>query len=388
MISLLRSPLPKWSLLVLLPATIALTAVVLRSPAELLSAKRIQVPAVSTTQETGFGATSDAAKSGRIVGEFEHQDAIMLGVNELLEYHPQTLCDIVAAINRRTSIVCLISEPGQEQRTLDLLTSHQLPTDHLRFFYWPAKSMWVRDFGPRTLVGDDLRLIDFRYHFEGREIEDQLPLAMAAKYGMKIAPSELTMEGGNLLSNGRGLCVSSSTIIEQNRSRGYDLQTIGAILQKSFRFSQWSYLPPLIGEPTGHVDMYVALTSPTTVVVGAYDPAYDAQNASQLDQAAQTLAAVVVDDAPLTVVRMPMPPRTDGKWRTYTNVIFANGALLVPQYPDYCPELDRRALEIYRELLPDWEIVGINASTLIDKRGSLHCLSRNLPALPAIEAAK
>lgn len=382
----LRLPLPRWSLLILLPATIAVTAVVFRSPAESLSAKRVKPATIS--KESGFGAAVDGASSGRIVGEFEHQDAIMLGFNELLQYHPQTLCDIVAAIGKRTKIIGLISDPGQERRTLDLLSSRKLATDDIQFFYWPAVSMWLRDFGPCTLAGDDLRLIDFNYHFEGREVEDQLPLAMAATYEMKITPSLLTMEGGNLLSNGRGLCISSSTLIEQNRLRGMDLKTVGAILQKTFRFTQWSYLPPLLGEPTGHVDMYVTLTSPTTAVVGAYDPAVDSQNAVQLDNAADTLSKVLVDGEPMRVVRMPMPPRTDGKWRTYTNVIFANGALLVPQYPEHSPELDRRALEIYRDVLPDWEIIGVNASTLINNRGSLHCLSRNLPVLPEAEVAE
>jgi agmatine/peptidylarginine deiminase len=384
----LRLPLPRWSLLVLLPATVALTAVVLRNPPESHSAKRISESSHTISKKTGFGPAVDAAASGRIVGEFEHQDAIMLGFNELLEYHPKTLCNIVAAIGTRATILGLISDPKQEQRTVDLLASHGLATENVRFFLWPAISMWVRDFGPRTLVGDNLRLIDFNYHFEGREVENQLPLAMAAKYGMKIEPSQLTMEGGNLLSNGRGLCVSSSTLIEQNRPRGYDLQAIGAILQRSFRFTQWSYLPPLIGEPTGHVDMYFAFTSPTTVVVGTYDPAVDSVNAAQLDQAAQTMSQVLVEGEPVKVVRIPMPPRPDDKWRTYTNVIFANGALLVPQYPDVCPELDRRALEIYRELLPDWEVVGIDASSIINNRGSLHCLSRNLPALPGLDDAE
>jgi agmatine/peptidylarginine deiminase len=83
---------------------------------------------------------------------------------------------------------------------------------------------------------------------------------------------------------------------------------------------------------------------------------------------------------------MPMPSRRDGLWRTYTNVIYANGMVLVPQYPDYCPDLDARALEVYRKLLPDWQVVGIDASSIIQKRGSLHCISLNVPFLPKADA--
>ncbi len=46
----------------------------------------------------------------------------------------------------------------------------------------------------------------------------------------------------------------------------------------------------------------------------------------------------------MQVVRIPMPSHKDGNWRTYTNVIYANGVVLVPQYPDADAELDRVAL--------------------------------------------
>ena len=108
---------------------------------------------------------------------------------------------------------------------------------------------------------------------------------------------------------------------------------------------------------------------------------------SAIDEAAQTLSQVKVDDVPVTVERIQMPPRRDGKWRTYTNVIYANGVLLVPQYPDYSPELDAKALEVYRKVLPDWKVVGVNASTLIEKRGSLHCLSHMLPVMTGLRTA-
>jgi agmatine/peptidylarginine deiminase len=342
----------------------------------------------ASTATTGFGPALGVDHEARIVGEFEHQDALMLGVNELLEYHPQTLCDLVGAIGGRMEIVALISSADQQQRTIDLLTSHQIPTDHIHFFLWPASSMWVQDFGPVISVGRELRVLDFTYQFLERDVENQLPLAFAATYGMKIEHVHLSMEGGNLLSNGRGLCLSSSSLIAENESRKYDLQKVGGILQHYFHFKQWTYMTPLIGEPTGHVDMFATFTSPTTVLVGAYESGDDPQNTALLEESARTLAEVKIDGEPLRVVRIPMPPHRDGLWRTYTNVIFANGVVLVPQYPDCCPELDRRALEIYREVLPDWQVVGINASTLIAKRGSLHCCSLNLPIMPSLHGAE
>lgn len=314
--------------------------------------------------------------------EFERHDALMLGFNELAEFHPKTLVDIVRAIDGRMKLLGLISQPEQEPSILDLLKSFGVPTDHVHFFLWPAASMWVQDFGPQELVNGHARVVDFDYHHAGRDQENQLPMAFAATFGMKIAHCKLTLEGGNFLSNGRGWCVSSAAMIEQNKVRDYDVATIARILKDDFRFSHWTYLMPLVGESTGHLDMFLTIADPSTVVLASYDPEDDPANAARMNENAEVLSAVRLDDKPLRIVRVPTPAARDGVWRSYTNVIYANGVLLVPQYPDYAPELDRRALEVYREVLPTWKIVGIDASTLVGKRGSLHCLSLNLPVMP------
>lgn len=332
----------------------------------------------------GFGPAFGAAEGARMPAEFERHDALMIGFNELVDLHPQTLVDIVRAINQRIKILGLISRPEQEQATLDLLETHGVPTDNVRFFLWPATSMWVQDFGPQELVNGDVRVIDFDYHHPGRDEENQLPMAFAATFGMKIAHCKLTLEGGSFLSNGRGLCISSVEMIEQNQARQYDIPAIARILKDDFRFTQWAFLMPLSGELTGHLDMFLTIVDPATVVLSSYDAEEDAANAARMDEAATTLSTLRVDGKPLRIVRITAPASRDGVWRSYTNVIYANGVLLVPQYPDFSPDLDQRALDVYRELLPGWKVVGIDASKLITKRGSLHCLSLNLPVMPAL----
>jgi agmatine/peptidylarginine deiminase len=128
--------------------------------------------------------------------------------------------------------------------------------------------------------------------------------------------------------------------------------------------------------------MFATFTAPNVAVVGSYDRTEDPDNSDILNDAARVLAGQKTPHGDMKVVRIPMPPHADGIWRSYTNVIFANGVLLVPQYPDVSPELDKKALEVYAGLLPDWKIVGIDARTLITKRGALHCVSINVPALP------
>lgn len=337
---------------------------------------------VARDRVSGFGPAVDVGESGRVPGEFEHKDALLLGVNELVQYHPDTLAEIVAAIDGQTRIIGLISKPEQEQRTLALLHSRGLETDTISFFLWPAESMWVQDFGPQVVVDSEPRVIDFEYQVPGREVEERLSMAFAATFGMKISHCHLAMEGGSYLSNGRGLCISSTRLIEQNQGLG--LHDIGLILKRHFGFQQWCYLPPIVGESTGHVDMFLSIGGPSTVLLASYDPHEDRENAERMDANAGTLAeTVAVDGRPLEIIRVPQPASRDGSWRSYTNVIYANGVVLVPQFPDFSSELDEKALAIYRKAFPDRRVVGIDASRLITKRGGLHCLSRSLHRLPA-----
>ena len=177
-------------------------------PADIRSAADAPESAAESPPATGFGPTLETAAAVRMPAEFEPIDALMLGVNELIEYHPETLAEIVAALDGDTEIIALISQPDQEQRTLDLLRDRGIANDRIDFFMWPAESMWVQDFGPQQVLGDEVRIVDFEYDITGREIENQLPMAFAATYGMKISHCHLTMEGGNLLSKAAG-CASA-----------------------------------------------------------------------------------------------------------------------------------------------------------------------------------
>ena len=64
-----------------------------------------------------------------------------------------------------------------------------------------------------------------------------------------------------------------------------------------------------------------------------------------------------------------MPPKNDGVWRTYTNVVYANGVLLVPIYPGTDEQGQFHALATFAELLPGWRIVGVNSNKLIEFDG-------------------
>lgn len=328
-------------------------------------------------------ATSEPIDSFYMPAEFQLQESLLLAGSQLAELHPDVLAAIVKAAAAEVRIIILTG--SSENRTLveSVLSDNGLPGASVDIMQLPIMTMWLRDFGPVTVsdANGSRSMVDFHYRERrGNNLDDRVPAYLATGMGLNLMGSRMLAEGGDYLSNGRGLCLLSTRVI--NRNAHYlemDPDQTMANFAALLGFETLSMVPPLKGESTGHADMFCAFVKPDLVVVGSYDPAVDEENAAQLDQIVEGLIDFPTLDGPLQVERMPMPDHDDGVWRTYTNIVFANGVLLVPIYPDYCPDMDEVALAKYRRLLPDHRVVGIDASRLIRMNGALRCITMNVP---------
>ena len=65
-------------------------------------------------------------------------------------------------------------------------------------------------------------------------------------------------------------------------------------------------------------------------------------------------------------------------WSSYTNALTVNQRVLVPTYG--LPERDAAALAVYRQVMPDHEIIGIDARIAANAGGTVHCLTMQIPA--------
>lgn len=321
--------------------------------------------------------------------EFHPQDILLLGGNQLAELHPDVLAAVVQAAAPEIRIVILAGSSQGKETVLKVLTERGLATDELEITTFPTKTMWVRDFGPATVSDRNgfRSMVDFHYRERrGNTTDDGVPPFISKALGLNLMGSQLLVEGGDYLSNGRGLCLLSTRVINRNAhylemEPDQTMANFAAILG----FENLLLMPPLQGETTGHVDMFCTLLEPDLALVGSFDASVDPENSEGLDGIVTRLKNFPTLDGPMRVERIPMPPHDDGVWRTYTNIIMANGVILVPIYPDHCPDLDREALATYRRLMPNKRIVGVDASGLIKMNGALRCITMNIPRSISLE---
>jgi hypothetical protein len=65
-------------------------------------------------------------------------------------------------------------------------------------------------------------------------------------------------------------------------------------------------------------------------------------------------------------------------WPSYTTALAVNGQVLVPIYRD--PERDAAALAVYRPVMPDHGIIGIDASITANAGSTVDWLTMQIPA--------
>jgi len=311
---------------------------------------------------------SEPPLEARLPGDFEFPGTLVLACRELIEGQQyQTLAEILRAAEGKTPVLLLANNPGEQFAIRNNLGPLDIDITKLQFLKAAHESSRIGQYGPLWVERPGKRpaLIDAPRHPIEQRGGQQVPYDLAEALDLPVVRLAMYVSGGNLISNGQGLAITTTAILDQNADLGWDEEIIRPMLREALGIEHLVILRTLEGEPTAHVEWFAAFTSADTVVVGRYDARVDERNADILDANASDLAQVKLDaDKTLRVERIPMPPRSPGVWRSYTPIVFLSDALLVPVYPGHDPEGEKQALETYARRLPSHKQVLIDARPL------------------------
>ncbi len=243
-----------------------------------------------------------------------------------------------------------------------------------------ADTVWMRDFGPLVPVtyGDGRRIIDFGYHATLPD-DDAMPRRLGDYWGVPTSTAPLDLEGGNFQSNSHGICIVSERAVAQNAKWCGDSDCEAYVKQVLFDYLSCTntvIVPRLEGEGTGHIDMYIHVTGVWSVIVGEYTEEQSPANKLITDQAAEMLAEIG-----FTVTRIPMPTPAGEVFRSYTNALAVNGAVLIPVYTTD-NVFEETALEVFHAAYPDRVLVPIVADAVIQYGGAVHCTTMSIGNVP------
>lgn len=258
---------------------------------------------------------------------------------------------------------------------------------------------WARDFGPISIYEQGqpghLAILDLHY-YDKRPHDDAVAGFLAGSFGVNRfglegddhAPADdakLYMEGGNFQTDGQGTCILSNDIASDNSKAGNPeadtLAEVEQILGQYAGCKKFVWLTPPPNTGTGHVDMYTKLLTPTDILLIDF-PSQSGNNAQAdaiIEQNLATLqAATNMTGDPFVVHRIVIPSLGNAwTYRTYTNSVIVNHRVMVPIYGQ--SNYDAQALQVYATVLgPDYEIVGIDSSEIVDLGGAVHCTTMQI----------
>ncbi len=318
-----------------------------------------------------YGFTAKPAGSVVLPGEFEPVSELILGWGSGAFQLEEFFVAIARAAASETRVTVYSPTDATRESVSSALSFGDVNMANVRLEVTGIDTIWMRDYGPMFVRNTQREsvVIDGRYYW-GRWNDDFMPTALANSRGLALARPPIEIEGGNLLADGNGRCVTTERLVANNADLGYDAADVRGILRDYYGCQTTVIVPPIQGEGTGHVDMLVHLAGGNTALVGDYPPDEDPTNAARLDTAAARLSAAGFD-----VVRVPMPSN-DGQqvFRTYTNALAVNGVVLLPVYDDDS-RFESKAVALYQQAYPDRTIVPIDSDEVILWSGAVHCVT-------------
>lgn len=309
---------------------------------------------------------------------------------------PNILRQIVAAAVEECQVIITTQN---EASVSNYLTSNGVDLTNVTFMDTDWDSIWIRDYAGNTIYSDDVgerALTDWIYN-RPRPNDDVMPSAHASLVGMPIyitdtGSNDLVNTGGNFMSDGLGTGFASELILEENEAGnpyGVSAKTeeeVDEIMNAYMGIDRYIKMETLPYDAIHHIDMHMKLLDEETLLVSEYPEGV--ADGPQIEANIEYVLSNFQSSfgTPYKVEWIPAPPSTNGNYpdtgghyRTFTNAVFINGTVLVPTYR---PEVDEPALERWQELLPGYNIVGIDVDNpgenLISLFGAIHCITHTI----------
>lgn len=265
--------------------------------------------------------------------------------------------------------------------------------------------VWIRDNGIIPVANG---FVGFSFNawggaeglYDDWSLDEKVPEQMEKILRLPIARSGLTLEGGNLTSDGEGTLIAiRSTIINQNRNPGKSDKEIEEELKNSLGLQKIIWLDRGLefDETGGHVDNLCAFIGRAKVLLAWTDDASNPQY--RVVRSAYDILTRESDahGRKLEIVKIPLPTvfyRSEADCKglvltdkskqrligepvqaSYINFIFVNGGVIVPQFGD---ERDGEVINIFQSLFNGKKVVPFYAREIVLGGGGIHCITKNV----------
>ena len=261
------------------------------------------------------------------------------------------------------------------------LSSGGVNVDNITFIDMPIDDdygYWVRDFSPFYVFDNqDLSIVDFTYN-RPRYEQNAVPGKLATYFNIPYSKMDITHTGGNLMQDGRGTAFSDDLVVSENNNN--KTKVLNQMKQYTGTDNYVITIDPQ-GDYIAHIDCWGKIVAPDKIIVAKL-PQSNARY-EYYEQVAEELANTkCAYGYNYRVYRVEEPGGSTVA--PYTNSLIANGHVYVPLGSN--TNYNNKALAVYQEALPGYEIIGCKGFSANDNYGrqflntdALHCRTHEVP---------
>ncbi|MGB3589399.1 MAG: agmatine deiminase family protein [Tunicatimonas sp.] len=259
----------------------------------------------------------------------------------------------------------------------------------------PTNDTWARDHSGLTVLDNGQPvLLDFRFNGWGlkfpahldNQITRRLYEQQAFDAIVKYQPvKNFVLEGGSVESDGVGtLLTTEACLLSRNRNDHLSKKQIDEFLKETLGVSRilWLKNGYLAGDDTdSHIDTLARFCDPQTIAYVQCTDLADEHYEALAKMESELQQFRTQSDETYRLIPLPMADAVyDNEGNrlpaTYANFLIMNEAILLPFYG--LPQ-DEPAREIFQQVFPNREVIGIPCQALLQQHGSLHCVTMQYP---------
>lgn len=291
----------------------------------------------------------------RSIAEFEPMEGV------LVAYPLGIPAALVAQISQEVVVTTIVDGPSQENQARSLYDSSGANLNNCNFLHAPHDSYWTRDYGPWFIAdgNGNIGIMDFIYN-RPRPSDNNIPTEMADFLNIDLYGMNLTQAGGNYMTDGMGIAVSTDLVWDENGS--YSHVQIEQIMQDYLGISTYHVRDDPTGDYIKHVDCWGKYLYVDKVLI-AQVPQSNSQYNDYETTTTYFSNQISGHGNPYRVYRVSTPNS-----QPYTNSLIVNNRVFVPITGS---SADSGAVDAYEAAMPGYTVIGVSGDW--QSTDALHC---------------
>jgi agmatine/peptidylarginine deiminase len=274
--------------------------------------------------------------------------------------------ELVAEYSQDLVVVTIVASTSQQSSAISAYNGAGVNMSNLDWIFASTNSIWTRDYGPWFIFeeGGDMAIVDHIYN-RPRPLDDVIPQHIGSAWGLNVYGMDLEHTGGNHMSDGLGMSMSTELVYDENPS--LTEAQVDSIMY-AYLNNDYTVLEYIEYSGIHHIDCWAKFLDPQTILVKDVPPSsssYDLLNA-RADSLRQQMGPW---GRPYEVVRIYCPYGT-----AYTNSIILNDKVFVPLFNS---SYDDDAMQTYRDAMPGYQVLGFTGSWY--DNDAIHCRAMGVP---------